>query len=285
MKTQYALRYASEDLFRLSMFGHRQAHAYLATAQQSGTHWFSNLLAAAICMQYGVPPLQHIADKVIIGHPRIPPTYPQVPRLVRTHHAPSLIVHSPPARALLKFPRYVILVRDIRASLVSRFEKRKHEIDIEFSDYLRDHRLLNRKHKWDVFKRIVFFNAWGRVAGLFPEQTCVLHYEHLRRDTAAELERVWRFLEFPVSDPGIFQRAVAQCSKEKMSEREAPDRTRNLVRKDERDPVAWFNEADRAYVTRCCNSLLKYDFGYDFSDWTTAKALPQQTVQSKRRAA
>lgn len=277
MDVRYAVRYALDDLLRMSVFWHRDVHAYIATAQQSGTHWLSNLLAAAICTHYGVPRLQHIADKVIIGHPAEPATYPQIPRLVRTHHAPSLLVHAAPLRAAFSYPRYVVLVRDIRASMVSRYEKRKQEFDISFSDYLRDHRVLGRDHKWDLYKRIVFFNAWGHVAELMPERTCIVQYELLRQDTAGELERVWRFLNLPVSDPAMFQQAAQQCSKEQMSQREPPERTRNLVRRDERDPVEWFNAADRAYFTDCCRRLLKHSFGYNWSDWTTAKALPARS--------
>lgn len=272
MEFRYGVRYVCDDLFRLSVLWHRHAHAYLATAQQSGTHWLSSLLASTICLEYGVPPLQHIADKVIIGHPRAPATYPHIPRLVRTHHAPSVLVHSAPARMLLTFPRYVVLVRDIRASMVSRFEKRKHECDVSFADYLRDHRLLKRAHKWDLYKRIAYFNAWGRVAQLLPGQTCVVHYENLRRDTPGELARVWRFLELPASDPTIFQRAAAECGKEQMSQKEAPGRKRDLVRKDAGDPVEWFSESDRRYFSDQCRRLLKHNFGYDFDDWASAKS-------------
>jgi hypothetical protein len=285
MKLRYSVRYLQDDLFRMSVFWHRHADAYLATAQQSGTHWLSNLLAAAMCQQYELPPLKNIADKLIIGHPRDPVTYPSIPRLVRTHNAPSVFVHSPPARALVRFPKYVVLVRDLRASLVSKYEKRKHEIPVPFTEYLRDHRMFGRAHKWDLYKRIVFFNAWGRVQRLMPDQTCVVHYEHLRRDTSGELERVWRFLGLPVGDTALFQRAADACRKERMSEKEAPDRTRNLVRMDDRDPVEWFSNADRTYFSACCRKLLKHSFGYDFNRWETAKALPDAGPTLQRRAA
>lgn len=282
MSLRYSLRYVQDDLLRMSVFHHRHADGYLATAQQSGTHWLSNLLAAALCEHFGLPPLNNIAEKVIIGHPRDPVTYPQIPRLVRTHNAPSPLVHSAPARALCRFPRYVVLVRDLRASLVSKYEKRKHEIPVPFSQYLRDHRLFGRVHKWDLYKRIVFFNAWGRVAELMPDQACVVHYEHLRRDTPGELQRVWRFLDLPAANPELFDRAAAACRKERMSQHEPRDRTRNLVRMDDRDPVAWFSAEDRRYFSECCRRLLKHDFGYDFEQWETARALP---AQHRRRAA
>jgi hypothetical protein len=268
----------------MSVFWHRHADAYLATAQQSGTHWLSNLLAAAMCEQYGLPPLKNIAEKVIIGHPRDPVTYPNIPRLVRTHNAPSILVHSAPVRALVQFPKYVVLVRDLRASLVSKYEKRKHEIPVTFSSYLRDHRLFGREHKWDLYKRIVFFNAWGRVHRLMPQQTCIVHYEHLRRNTPGELERVWRFLELPINDAGLFVRAADACRKERMSEKEPPDRIRNLVRMDDRDPVEWFSNADRTYFSSCCRRLLKHSFGYDFNRWETAKALPALSTQLRKAA-
>jgi hypothetical protein len=285
MDSLYAIRFLRHDLFRLSVAWHRKTHSYIATGQQSGTHWLSNLLAWVICSEYGVPPLKHIAEKVIIGHPRQSATYPHIPRLVRTHHAPSPLVHAAPVRRLLTFPKYVVLVRDLRAALVSGYEKRRHGFHLSFSDYLRDHRLFGREHKWDLFKRIVFFNAWGRVCAIFPDQTHVVHYERLRANTTGELERVWRFLELPVSDPTVFERAVAASTKERMSKREEPGRQRDLVRMDDREPVTWFNAADRRYFSEQCRRLLKHDFGYDFDDWSTATSLPARIIQPMSRAA
>jgi hypothetical protein len=46
------------------------------------------------------------------------------------------------------------------------------------------------------------------------------------------------------------------------------------VRRDDRDPVDWFSNADRTYFSACCRKLLKYSFGYDFNRWETAKGLP-----------
>jgi hypothetical protein len=194
-------------------------------------------------------------------------------------------VHCAPARKLLTFPKYVVLVRDIRAAMVSRFEKRRHDFDLSFSQYLRDHRLFGREHKWDLFKRIVFFNAWGRVCQALPEQTHVVHYEHLLADTAGELARVWRFLDLPVSDPLMFRRAVAASTKARMSAREAPDRLRNLVRMDGREPAAWFSPADRQYFSEQCRRHLKHDFGYDFQDWSTGKHVPARLFKPHRCAA
>jgi len=100
----------------------------------------------------------------------------------------------------------------------------------------------------------------------------------VRRDTAGELERVWRFLELPVSDPAVFQKAALACSKEQMSKNEPPVRTHNLVRKDERDPVEWFSDSDREYFATRCRKLLRCTFGYDFQDWTTAKQPPRSNI-------
>lgn len=287
MDLTYASRYLRHDLFRLSVFWHRNAHGHIVTGQQSGSHWVNNLLAFVISEEYKIPPLKHIDERVIIGHPRLPQTYPQIPRLIWTHHAPSPLVHSAPVRALFKFPKYVLLLRDIRASLVGQYEKHKQDTTQTFSEYLRDNRLFGRSFKWDLDKRIVFFNAWGRVRDVLPGQVHPVHYENLRRDTAGELERVWRFLELPVSDPSVFQRAAVACSKEQMSRNEPPVRTHNLVRRDERDPVEWFSPSDREYFSTRCARLLQHNFGYDFHDWTSAKQPPKTGVgtAADRRAA
>lgn len=268
---RYPYRFVRDDLFRLSVFWHRDVHGYIATAQQSGSHWLANLLSTAICSEYDIPPLKNIQDKVVIGHPRVPATYSEIPRLVRTHHGPSPLVHAAPLRWIFRYPRYVILVRDIRAAMVSRYEKHRTEFDQSFSDYLRDHRPAGRKSKWDLYKRISFFNAWGGVCAALPDRTCVVRYEDLQDDAPAHLERIWRFLNLPVSDPDLFKMAAERCTKAHMSEKEQPGRTHNLVRMDERDPTGWFSEDDRTYFTERCRAFLKYDFGYDFSNWSTVK--------------
>ena len=85
MNLTYLSRYVRHDLFRLSLLWHRDAEGYFATGQQSGTHWISNLMAAAICLQYGVPKPAHIRDRSLICHPRLASRDAHLPRLVRTH--------------------------------------------------------------------------------------------------------------------------------------------------------------------------------------------------------
>ncbi|MBL8850933.1 MAG: sulfotransferase domain-containing protein [Planctomycetaceae bacterium] len=278
MDLTYASRYLIHDLFRMSVFWHRHAYGHIVTGQQSGSHWINNLLAHVVSAEFKIPPLRHIDDRLIIGHPRVPQPYPHIPQLIWTHHAPSPLVHAGPMRRLFEFPKYVLLLRDIRASLVGQYEKHRQDTTLTFSEYLRDHRVFGRQFKWDLDKRIVFFNAWGRVGERLPGQVCTVHYENMRRDTAGELERFWRFLELPITDPGVFQQAAVACSKEEMSRQEPRVRTHNLVRQDERDPVEWFSDDDRAYFSTRCDRLLKHRFGYSFDDWTSAKQPPQAAV-------
>lgn len=289
MNLTYLARYVRHDMFRLSLLWQRDAAGYFATGQQSGTHWISNLMATAICLQYGVPKPAHIRDRSLICHPRLASRDAHLPRLVRTHHAPSPLVHSFLMRTMLRFPRYVVLLRDIRASMVSRYERQSEELaGVSFSKSLRDHGFWERGTKWDLYKRFAFFNAWGDVAQRLPDQTLIVHYENLRRDTPGELERVWRFLELPVSDTAMFAKAAAECSKDRMAAQDPHVRNISLVRKDERDPVDWFNAEDREYFSARCAELLRHTFGYDFNDWTSAKRAPRtagQTAAPVARAA
>jgi hypothetical protein len=283
MDFRYILRFISDELFRWTLFRHRDVHCHVVTGQQSGSHWLNHLLGEVICDVYRVPRPKHIDDRVLIGNPRFLKPLPNVPRIVWTHHAPSPIVHARPFRTFLRFPKYVVLVRDIRAAMVSRYEKRKDDFGISFSEYLRDLRLLGNPNKWDLLKRFSFFNAWGRVAEWMPGKVHIVHYESLRRDTVGELRRVWDFLELPVSDKGVFQRAAEASTKERMSRNEEPGRRLDLVRKDERDPVAWFSDEDRRFFNEQCRRYLKYPLGYNFNNWTSAKLPPQTDVI--RRAA
>ena len=285
MEFRYTARFLRDDLFRWTLFRHRDVDCHVATGQQSGSHFLNHLLAEAICLQYGVERPEHIDDRVLIGHPRDIKPRPDIPQFVWTHHAPSPVVHAAPIRSALRYPKYIVLVRDMRAAMVSRYEKRKADFRMTFSEYLRDQRFFANPNKWDLIRRTSFFNAWGRVSEVLPESVHVVHYESLSRDAVGELQRAWEFVGLPVGDPEIFRLAAEASTKEKMSRREEPGRRLDLVRKDNRDPVEWFDEADREYFSERCLRWLKHPLGYDYNDWSSAKHAPKSSQTPHKRAA
>ena len=285
MEFRFAARFLRDDLFRWTLFRHRDVDCHVVTGQQSGSHWLNHLLAEAICLQYGVDRPRHIDDRVLIGHPRDIKPRPDVPQFVWTHHAPSPVIHSIPFRNWLTFPKYLVLVRDIRAAMVSRYEKRKEDFQMSFAEYIREQRFFANPNKWDLIRRISFFNAWGRVRTVMPHNVHIVHYESLIRDAAGELQRAWEFVGLPIRDPDIFHRAAEASTKEKMSRREEPGRRLDLVRKDNRDPVEWFDQSDRQYFSRRCRKWLKHPLGYDYNDWSSARRAPETLHTEHERAA
>jgi len=92
---------------------------------------------------------------------------------------------------VMTFPRYVILVRDIRASLVSNYEKWKPSCG--FSEYLRGD-VRGKRFNSDIWWCIRFNNAWGRVLETIPETTTLIKYEAMKEDTYTEFSKLVKFM-------------------------------------------------------------------------------------------
>jgi hypothetical protein len=267
MRMRHFYRVARQDWPKLSLLRDRQVHAHIVTMQQSGTHWLTHMLCAALAEVYGLPELADIDDRRLIGDHKRPAVYSHIPRLIQTHNIPSPICHAWPLRSALRFPRYVILLRDIRAALVSHYEKH-HARSMTFSDYLRNHRIIANPVRWDLWYRIRFLNAWDReIRRLPPSRVLVLNYEGLQGRPLEELRRTWAFLGLPAADDAVFTRAVAHSTKDRMSAKESPEKTARVIRRSSQHPLEWFSEDDRAYFESVCATYLRQTFGYDYSRW------------------
>jgi len=260
----------TRDWTNLSLLRHRRYDGFLVSMHQSGTHWLKHLLAMLICRLHDVEPPAHLDDNAVVGHPRSPPVRPGIPHLVHSHNIPSPLVHALPARSLVRFPPYVILIRDLRASLVAHYERWKRVYGVPFSEYLRgDPR--GRRFDKDIWWDVRFLNAWGRVVRALPGRTLVLRYEDLRRDPAAKLAEVWRFLGQPEAPGALLEEAVAASSKDAMSGKQVLYAGLPVVRADDRSPLEWYGDADRAFFERTCRRHLAHDFGYEYADWSGAR--------------
>jgi hypothetical protein len=267
MRLRHVYRVLRQDFPKLSLLRDRHVHGHIVTMQQSGTHWLTHMLAAAIADVYGVPELSDIDDRSLIGDHKRPAVYANIPRLIQTHNIPSPICHAWPLCRLLSFPIYVILLRDMRASLVSHYEKHYAGV-MSFGDYLRNRRIIGNPVRWDLWYRIRFLNAWDReIRRLPPTQTLVMHYEQIQADPLGELRRVWTFFGFPAAAPEVFSRAVAASSKDRMSQKESQDKQAKVIRKNSRHPFEWFSADDRAYFEAVCRTYLRNAHGYDYHQW------------------
>lgn len=273
MGLRHAYRFLRQDLPGLTLLKprNRSVHAHIVTLHQSGSHWLNFMLAECLRAQYNLPELDHIRDRSIIGRPQDAIVHPHIPRIVQSHAIPSPLVHCRPFVASLKFPRYVLLIRDLRACLVSYFEKSK-ELEafrISFSQFLRNERIIGNRIRRDLWNRIRFLNAWSRDRGRLPDgELIVLHYEDLKANPALQLQRVWDFLKLPPPETSSFERAVAAASKDRMSHSEHPRENLKIVRASERHPFEWFDADDRRFFTAAVTDHLRDWFGYRYDDWS-----------------
>ena len=262
----------TRDVVKLSCLKHRNFDGYFATMHQSGNHWMRHLLAMVISLRFNQEPPEHLADMRLVGEPRCPTMVSGIPRLVFSHKICSPLVHSAISRAFVRFPRYVVMVRDLRTMLVSNYERFKDRYQMSFSDYLRGD-VTGRRFDCDIWDSVRFQNAWGRVCQRLPEQTLVLRYEELRVDVVSQAMRVWEFLELHETDRSIFERAASESTKDKLKSKEAgANKQGTVVRADGGDPLMRYAPKDRVFFMDVCDRYLHQSFGYDYRWFESAPA-------------
>jgi hypothetical protein len=260
----------SRDLLKLSLLKYRHYEGYFASMHQSGNHWLRHILAMVLAEHFQLPQPTHLADMLLVGEPKCPTNYPGVPRLVFSHKICSPLVHNAITERLLSFPRYVVMVRDLRSMLVSHFERFKNEYGLPFSDYLRGD-ISGRRFDCDIWDSIRFLNCWGRVVERQPSRTFVLRFEDLKADPVAQTRRVWEFLRLPAIERGVFERAVDASTKDKMQVKQAgTEKKGTVVRRNDRDPLGDYGPEDRTFFLEVCSRYLQHDFGYDYSSFESA---------------
>lgn len=237
------------------------------------------MLGAVLAEAYDVPRTEELIDRSLIGDHKHPPVWPEVPRIVQSHNTPSPIVHALPLRSVLRFPKYLVVTRDLRSSLVSHYEKH-YAKTMDFDQYLRNSRIGAGRISWNLWHRIRFLNAWNRELNrLTSAQVAVVHYEAMQQDAFGTLRQIWEFMDLPEQADDVFHRAVSMASKDRMASLESDAAQRKIVRKSKRDPLTWFDEQQRAYFTAVCSHFLHNDFGYDYGQWDQCG--PKQSSASK----
>ncbi|MGE0485053.1 MAG: sulfotransferase domain-containing protein [Gammaproteobacteria bacterium] len=259
---RHALRRASGNF---SLLKHRHCVGQLVSMHQAGTHWLKFMLANALSYQYGTPPPRYNHANDIIGGPRDPIVYPQLPRLLSSHSLPHPAMAWGWLHDRLRLPPYVVLVRDLRDSLVSNYAKWRERYGVSFTTYIAGEQRAKRYNS-DIWWCVRFMNAWGALAVRLPERVTVVRYEDLRRDPAHELARVARAFALALDDAALAH-GIAVSSKAHMAAKEDPARPPGAVRESPGDPRAAYDEPAREFVSAVCARYLEHDFGYDFACW------------------
>ena len=265
MKFSYFYHSLRRDISNFSLIRRRDFDGFLISMHQSGTHWLKHMLATALTRKYDLPPPQYIHANDVIAGPKNPRCYQQLPHLVSAHSIPHSLLNSRAFRQLVNLPPYVVLVRDIRATLVSNFEKWKTQYACDFDEYLKGdisgHRFNN-----DIWWCIRFCNKWGKLVERFPENTLLIRYEDIKSSPLHELQRVNQYWNLDLSEE-LLNYAIEESSKEKMARKKDPDTPFGVtvVREDKTPFMERFEPSQLDYFNKTCDAFLKYDFGYDYS--------------------
>ncbi len=264
MRSLFLYHCLRRDLTNFSLLRHRAFAGFMVSMHQSGTHWLKHMLASALTHKHGLPPPCYDHANEIIGGPREKRLHARLPRLASSHSIPHPLLGSSLVRGALKFPPYVVLVRDLRAVLVAGYEKWKAHYDCDFSTFLRGD-VGGHRFDSDIWWCIRFYNAWGRLAARFPAATLVVKYESLRGDTLAGLEGINRFWALGLTQAEL-EHGIKASSKAKMAQKRDPNTPLGLtvVREDPRPAQEWFDSEDERFLEQTCRAWLKYDFGYGY---------------------
>ncbi len=271
MNHRFAFHAWRRDMGNFAPFKYRDFQGFIVSGQNSGTQWLKYMLSLAIAERYDLPPPEHANNddsNDFIGHPKHPRLYSQTPRIASTHTIPHPWAGSRLVRRCLPFPPYVILVRDIRAALVSHYEKWREEYGISFSEFIEGD-VDGGRHWADLWWHIRFCNRWGGIIRRFPDETLLLHYEDLQRDATAELARIRDFFDLDLADEDLAF-AVRESSKEKMATRINPELSggyAKFVRIDGRDPLTWYSDVDIGRFQEIARNNLRHAMGYDYAAW------------------
>jgi len=232
---------------------------------QAGTHWLKFMLASAMADHYGVPGPAYNHANDIIGGNKDPRRYAGVPYIKSSHSIAPLLLRNAAVLQRVGLPPCVLLIRDIRASLVSNFRKWQSRYGVSFSEYVRGDPSGHRFNS-DIWWCFRFLNAWGHLVDLAGGRVHIVRYEDLRARPRVELAAAARHLRMPLSDACV-DAAVNGAGKRAMAKRADPARPPGAINFAEDDPLATFDATDRDFVQTRCTRYLRYAFGYDYAAW------------------
>lgn len=269
---RFALHCLNRDWTNFALLRYRDFQGFLVTGQNSGTQWLKYMLSLAIAAEYGVEPPKYFnnaSSNDIIGHPKHKRKYPQLPRIASAHSIPHAAL--PLVYGAMKFPPYVVLVRDMRDALISNYAKWRERYQVPFDIYVAGDPS-GERYVCDAWWYVRFLNAWGRMATQYPDRVLTLRYEDLRKSPAAGLRAIAEHFGIALSDRAI-DVAVQGSSKSAMLARESADAGEKVIRADgggAEDPV--FGPREKAILARIVRANLHYDFGYDYGVQASAAA-------------
>ena len=253
-----------KTLGNFAVFRGRGSHGQLVSMHQAGTHYLKHIIACAIADKYEIPDPEFNHANDIFGGPKDEVVYRDIPRLISSHSYPNPLLLSKLVHELFNLPSYVLLVRDLRHSLISNYAKWSHVYEVPFSSYLRGERHSKRFNS-DIWWTIGFLNGWGLVYKRIPNKFMILKYEDLLEHPLAQVSQLNNYWALKLSQQNI-EYGIAQSTKEKMKLKDDPNRPKGAVRNSSSD-LSVFTATDKKFIELVCDSYLSFSAGYDYSKW------------------
>ena len=157
----------------------------------------------------------------------------------------------------------IILIRDIRDSLVSNYDSfRKNQvIDITFSKFLRNEKYSS---KYGLKNRIDFLNSWYKNSRNIDDVLFV-KYEDLKKDLKTQIKKIISFSDINIEEKTI-ELIIEETSLFNMKKMEK--RASKITEKINKGLVGrykdYFNDSDMEFFRHQINKSLVYDYGYEY---------------------
>ena len=262
MDFAFRLHTLNRRWFNNTLLRRRNFDGHIVSMNQSGSHWIKNMLADVLAQRYNLPPLKHVQDDSIIGHPKSRPLYKNIPCLVHSHGFPHALTLALP---FLHYPKYLVLARDMRDSLISHYARFKGDYGgATFTEFLQC-KLGDKRMHSDIWSRMRFMNEWGRLIDRHPEAIAVLSYEDMQADAAGSLRKAVAFFKLEGITEAMVSRAVENATPEKMAQKPNPNVPTVVIRTGVKKPrEEYFTPENQKYFEDICRRNLTHDFGYGY---------------------
>lgn len=249
----------------------RGNNVYFNSMQQAGTHWLRYMLAISLSEYFQLEGDERMEPQALIPAFRGKPGRFQcedrleVPRIFHSHNQYRL-----PYSPLYRRGKVLLLVRDLRDSLASRFRKETTAFGFEeltFSEYLRSGRGPYHVGQCSsLADRVAFLNGWGDQMGSL-RGVLLVRYEDLKAAPAQGLLRVLHWLGLRGAERAFCQAVVERCSIDRMRQAEKAQRGRNVAinKGAVGGHEAYFSDADREYFLAYLRRHLRHPFGYTYA--------------------
>jgi hypothetical protein len=277
----FRLHCLNRSSFNLALMKYMNFDGFLVTGQHSGTHWIKWMLSHAIAHHYGVAPPKYInnaSSNELIGHPKHPRPYPDLPRIASSHSIPPYVLQWQWMRRVRKPPPYAVVIRDVRDLLISNYEKWRETYAVPFNQYVAgDPR--GKAYVCDVWWYVRFANRWGNIAQRHPLETLVLRYEDFRKDPMDGLRQLCQHFRLELTDADL-EAGIAVGSKEIMTRHQDPNIDEKPVRPDGQGDTR-FSQDDFAVLGDILRRHLRHDFGYSYFEKPRGFQVMEAAVNAK----